>query len=375
MAFSQTMVVNQEIEEVKSSDIVLKTMGGDSLDRAVHALRNWNENFGIVALTYQSGVGNPFLLELDSQLNPKVRHDYPDSSFSFWFGGAVTNQTYTMSGFKQAPGTDMDCYLGMIDENGKMLWDYSFGGSSNEQCYKLTKTSDNGYAVAGQTTSWGNGNIDGLVLKLSEHGVYEWHVTLGDSLLNRLYSIIEVGNGDLIISGITNANYPGNSDILIYRLDKHGNTIWEKKIEGPKGDIAHSMVKLTDSTFLIAGYTAEFSDSLSDLHLLHLNGDGELIKKLVVVTGNDVRLINGFVDEKGNYVGTGFVRENLKSDWDVLLFKVDAKFRKPVVKRANISALDEEAYHCIPHWKGYALVVGHTMGVGNGDVVVLKWRY
>ena len=179
------------------------------------------------------------------------------------------------------------------------------------------------------------------------------------------------------ISGLTNTNYPGNSDILLYRLSKDGEIVWRKVLGGNKGDIAHCLLKRPDNTLMMIGYSAEKRDSLSDPLILHLNTSGDVIEKfqLEPEPGIDIKLIDGFIDAKGDCVGTGFMRSSLKSPFDVVFFKLDFAKKNLSIKKLPLSTQTEEAYGTALLSNGNALIVGHTMSKHEGDMLFIKWSY
>lgn len=52
------------------------------------------------------------------------------------------------------------------------LFARTFGGTSYDEAYSITQTTDGGCAVAGHTESFGAGDRDFLVLKLAPNGSY-----------------------------------------------------------------------------------------------------------------------------------------------------------------------------------------------------------
>lgn len=108
--------------------------------------------------------------------------------------------------------------------------------------------------------------------------------------------------------------------------------------------------------------------------ILHMNEAGEVLAKHIFVTGEDVRLINGFLNDDKVFVGTGFARKNLNSDWNLLLATFDFKTARFQTRKLQLSDQDEEGYHVQPLNRNTALVVGHTLDK-NGDIVLVKWKY
>ena len=64
-------------------------------------------------------------------------------------------------------GNKGDICIMKIDDNGNAVWSQSFGGAREDRGYYISRTSDGGYIVAGRTESYGNGDSDGILIKIS----------------------------------------------------------------------------------------------------------------------------------------------------------------------------------------------------------------
>ncbi|MCF8365746.1 MAG: DJ-1/PfpI family protein [Bacteroidales bacterium] len=60
-----------------------------------------------------------------------------------------------------------DAYLLMLDQDGTELWSDTFGGSRSDRLLSLTQTNDQCFILAGQTNSWGAGEYDMWIVKIS----------------------------------------------------------------------------------------------------------------------------------------------------------------------------------------------------------------
>jgi len=366
------------IEDVDPRAITHKTYGTDSLDRAFSILPLDNKSDLVIGLNFDSGTGDPtFSKVLKKDLSIQWTKAIKLKGYDFLYSGIPTpDGNYVASGFSNSRGAGgLDCWIVKFNASGDTLWTRTFGGPKDERGYEVTTTSDNGYVVSATTTSWGSGDIDGLIIKLNASGEIVWHKVIGENLIDRTYSPVEIENGDLMVSGLTNANYPGNSDILLYRLTKNGDIIWRKVLGSNKGDIAHCLLKRPDNTLIMIGYSAEKGDSLSYPLIMHLNTSGEVIEKFELDTGVDIKLIDGYLNENGDVIGTGFMRASLKSPFDIVLFKLEFSQKKLSIRRFPLSVKEEEAYGSANLSKGTALIVGHSMATRNGDMLFIKWTY
>jgi hypothetical protein len=378
VSFAEAQSGRYVIENVDPRTVIYKTHGGDSLDRAFSILPLDNKSDLVIGLNFDSGTGDAtFSKVLKKNLSIEWTKIIKLKGYDFLYSGVPTpDGNYVASGFTNSRGAGgLDCWVVKFNASGDTLWTRTFGGPKDERGYEVITTSDNGYVVSATTTSWGSGEIDGLIIKLNASGEIVWYKVIGEKVIDRTYSPVEIENGDLIISGLTNANYPGNSDILLYRLTKNGDIVWRKVLGSDKGDIAHCLLKRPDNTLLMIGYSAEKGDSLSYPLIMHLDSSGKLIEKFELDTGVDIKLIDGYLNENGDVIGTGFMRASLKSPFDIVLFKLEFAKKKLSIKRFPLSTKEEEAYGSANLSRGTTLIVGHTMSDRKGDMLFINWRY
>ena len=86
-------------------------------------------------------------------------------------GYAITGVTFPFDNVKS------DVWLVKTDVNGTMVWNQTYGGTSNELGgNSVMETSDGGYAIAGSTASYGAGGNDVWLIKTDEYGIIpEFH--------------------------------------------------------------------------------------------------------------------------------------------------------------------------------------------------------
>lgn len=83
----------------------------------------------------------------------------------------TTDKGYIIAGNKTDYEYGLDFLIVRLDENGNEEWVRTFGLNGGwEYASSIQQTSDNGYIVAGQTDSFGEGRYDMWILKLDENG-------------------------------------------------------------------------------------------------------------------------------------------------------------------------------------------------------------
>ena len=86
------------------------------------------------------------------------------------------------------------------DDQGEVLWQKIVGGSSYDKASSAIPTFDGGFLVLGSTSSFGQGNYDILLVKLTNDGEFLWQKTYGGFFNDYAQEITNSasGNGFLI---------------------------------------------------------------------------------------------------------------------------------------------------------------------------------
>src|SRR5437762_922059 len=84
---------------------------------------------------------------------------------------------------------------------GQVTFETAIGGINKEVAYSIVQTNDGGYAVCGQTNSYGYGGNDVYVVKLDSNGNVLWSRAIGGTAEDFGYAIIETYDGSLVVSG------------------------------------------------------------------------------------------------------------------------------------------------------------------------------
>lgn len=100
-------------------------------------------------------------------------------------------------------GTENQCDIELIkkDVEGKVLWKLIIGGTSYDKAGQVIKTKEGSYIVVGSTSSFGKGNYDVLVVKVSSNGEIIWQKTYGEFLNDYGLRITELENNLYQIEG------------------------------------------------------------------------------------------------------------------------------------------------------------------------------
>jgi len=187
----------------------------------------------------------------------------------------------------------------------------------------------------------GFGNGDYWVIKLDKNSHIEWQKTYGGSGDDRPKTIVNTENGYLIAgestspsSGNKKENIKEGTDIWILSLDSSGNEIWQKSYNFGNRDVAMSLdvIRKTnkdnyseDKGFLLGGYTQAEEKVKSDdekFWMLYIDTNGkEEWRKYVEGESRqrEERLVSAKLQSDGTYLLAGTSAEELgKENWKII---------------------------------------------------------
>jgi hypothetical protein len=214
-----------------------------------------------------------------------------------------------------------DVYLIKTDAHGDTLWTRTYGGTDQEWGWSVQQTDDGGYIVAGETKSFGAGNVDVYLIKTNPQGDTLWTRTYGGPSYDDGKSVQQTTDHGYIIAGST---YPGgdwDEDVFLVRTDSLGNTLWTRHYGGTSTDNGYSVQQTTDGGYIIAGSTYSFGVPRTEqVYLVKTDSRGETLWTRVYGDGSLIRAFSVQQTTDGGYVVAGQAAHHMS---DVFLLRTD----------------------------------------------------
>jgi len=246
-------------------------------------------------------------------------YDWGESLIQTSDGGyAIAGETYSFG------AGNRDVYVVKLDANGNLQWTKTIGGPKDDWGESLIQTSDGGYAIAGKTESFGAGDRDFYVVKLDANGNLQWTKTIGGESDDWGLSLIQTSDGGYAITGFTKSFGAGEADVYVVKLDANGNLQWTKTIGGPKGDEGRSLIQTADGGYAIAGYTISFGAGGADVYVVKLDTNGNLQWTKTIGGPKDDLGLSLIQTSDGGYAIAGSTNSFGAGDLDVYVVKLDA---------------------------------------------------
>lgn len=279
---------------------------------------------------------------------------------------------YIIVGYTNSFGNGgMDIYLIRVDSDGKEIWTKTYGGKGDEFGWDVRITKDNGYIIAAQTDSYGNGEIDAYLIKVDENGNEEWSKTYGGDKIDRIFSVQQSAEGGYIAAGITYSYESINDndrDGYLLKTDSSGNKEWHKIIGGDAYDVAHSIALTNDGGFFATGYGESIAKSGSrDVYLIKTNsiGETELLKSYG--GSNEERGIKGYQTKDGGYIMVGFTSENR----NLYLVRTDISGNTLWTRTYGSTEMMDFGYTVRETIDGGFILTGHSQDLNSGKNSIL----
>src|SRR5256885_10722757 len=111
---------------------------------------------------------------------------------------------------------------------------YVICGASDEWFYTIRQTTDSNLIMIGSTYSYGAGNSDILLVKTNKVGDTLWTKIYGGTSVEYGYDVRQTSDGGYILCGQSSTWNPGNYDAYLIRINSNGDTLWTKVIGGDR---------------------------------------------------------------------------------------------------------------------------------------------
>ncbi len=229
---------------------------------------------------------NAFLMATNSELNISWEKEVGVSGIgSLENIVASEDGNFIAAGFTQTDisGFDFDLYVIKIDAMGNIIWEQTYGvGSILDTSIDLIETSDGNIVLVGSIqpdlSEDGAGINDISVTMINEDGVLIWNNTYGGSASDVAISLIEGNDGNFLVVGTTTSadgdvsSNKGDGDVWILQIDDIGQLLNQKTFGSSGRNGGTSITALQNGNYIV---TAS-NNNIVDGDLTSNNGSDDL---------------------------------------------------------------------------------------------------
>jgi len=259
-----------------------KTHGGDWIDIARSIQQTADGGYIVAGVSGAYGDEDISILKIDG---------LGETIWSKIFGGdhadeansiiETTDGNFVIAGSTKSFGAGEDDYnvwVLNIDALGNHIGSNYFGSPTRkDEANKIIQTYDGGFILVGSTSSFGSGDMDIWVIKLSSSLMYQWSQTFGGGFADYGKDIQQTTDGGYIVAGSTYSYGAGERDAWVIKLNASGDTIWSHTYGGPGDDYAMSVRQTTGGGYVVAGGTASYGNGEHDMWVLKLDALGNCL--------------------------------------------------------------------------------------------------
>ncbi|MBI4284933.1 MAG: S8 family serine peptidase [Chloroflexi bacterium] len=266
-----------------------KTFGGAGSDYGLAVCAAPGGGYVVAGYTDSSGSGGTdiWLIKTDASGNKvwdktfgSARNDYGYAVSPTLDGG------YIIAGAGDSSQGDGDAWLVKTDATGNKLWERTLGGVDDQVALSVYPASDGGYVLAGYTDSYSGIEYDAWLVKTDAAGTKLWERGYGGPLVDYGRSVVQTPDGGYAIAGETASYGAGDYDAWLIRTDGNGNERWHETFGGSKNESGYSIDKTADGGFVMAGYTESYGAGGADVWLIKVNVTAIQYKLTVNIVGS-----------------------------------------------------------------------------------------
>jgi len=359
-----------------------RTYGGTSGDYAHSMIQTRDGGYALAGDTWSYGAGNFdfWLVKTDAAGNALWNRTYGGTGEDEVRFVIQTNDGgYALAGYTKSYGAgDRDFWLVKTDGSGNLQWNKTYGGIGGETAYSVIQTADGGYALAGDTNSYGAGSFDFWLVKTDSSGTKQWNKTYGGAGWDQAFSVVQTGDGGYAIAGLTASFGAVLYDFLLVKTDASGTMQWNKIYGGAGYDDAFSVVQMSDGGYALAGYTDSFGAGGGDFWLVRTNSAGTMLWSKTYGGASEEFAYSLVQTRDGGYALAGHTRSYGAEDADFWLIKVKAEMNLEHQRHLGGTGVnvgwsqtyggtsDDSAYSLVQTWDGGYAIAGSTYSYGVG---------
>ncbi len=201
----------------------------------------------------------------------------------------------------------------------------------------------------------------------------KFQMAFGGNMDEEFNSVMQTTDGGYIMAGQTTSYGAGAYDICLVKTDGNGNMLWRKIFGGTANDLGYGVRQTPDGGYIVYGWSHSFTGNYDNIILIKTDSSGTFQWAKQPVIPNSVSVSNGLeVTADGGFIVTGFIA--LVTLTDVYMLKLDSAANVQWAKSFGTTMQPEEGRDVKQTLDGGYIIMGGTRsyGAGGGDVYLVK---
>jgi hypothetical protein len=192
------------------------------------------------------------------------------------------DSSYIIAGSSGSWGGNAQAFLMKIDSLGNYVWSHPYGGDESEEAVSVMERPGSGFYIAGISNSTSQGNFDAMLIKTDVNGNQEWTKTYANPAWDRITDALMTKDTGIVMVGYRQELLGSESDMLLMRLNKDGDTLWTKTIGTIGEDHATSVTRFQDSLYIVIGDMFVPDSNVVKGCMITFNDQGTILSQLMI---------------------------------------------------------------------------------------------
>ena len=258
------------------------TFGGLAEDVAYSVVNSNDGGFIVAAQTksYGKGGSDGMIVKFDSKGIKQWNRLFGGKGLDYLKSITVDSlKGYILAGGSRSFNDgDNQGWVLSVNNDGYLRWEKTYGDVGEDGFNMITRTKDGGFVAVGSSASFfSKGMKDVIMIKLDSAGQKLWMNLYGGRENDIGNAVNECKDGGFIIAGETTSYGKGKSDILLIKTDQLGIEKWKTTVGSVGVDIGNSVQELTKGGYIISG-TSTISNLSFDSILIKTDKKGKVSK-------------------------------------------------------------------------------------------------
>jgi hypothetical protein len=258
------------------------TFGGLAEDVAYSVVNSNDGGFIVAAQTksYGKGGSDGMIVKFDSKGIKQWNRLFGGKGLDYLKSITVDSlKGYILAGGSRSFNDgDNQGWVLSVNNDGYLRWEKTYGDVGEDGFNMITRTKDGGFVAVGSSASFfSKGMKDVIMIKLDSAGQKLWMNLYGGRENDIGNAVNECKDGGFIIAGETTSYGKGKSDILLIKTDQLGKEKWKTTVGSVGVDIGNSVQELTKGGYIISG-TSTISNLSFDSILIKTDKQGKVSK-------------------------------------------------------------------------------------------------
>lgn len=220
---------------------------------------------------------------------------------------------FLLAGPTRSNGPEGNLRLIKVNDDGEIVWAKTFRKNVGLDT-RLLQTDDGGYVLAA-VLNRPDRSTELYLAKLEPDGNPEWETRFEGAEYDAVTAVRQTVDGGIVLLGAVgqeDASYRLNRDLFLAKVDKSGETVWERRHETGRDTVPRAFAETPDGGLVIAGTDRTISDYRAGSglgYLLKVDKDGKNVWEKRFAERTETSALNDIqVTDDGDLLVSGCVK-------------------------------------------------------------------